>query len=143
MKKRMIALLLGLTLAVCLSACGESSAPVPEPEETKSIVLSWDNPGDYGKEITLNAGTSDTESYIGFYLPSGTYTVTNNDSSAVQVTVYKDGTNTTAEGWEEPIMGEASPIVLKQSDTGTITIGENEYVKLSDGNGNVEFVPAE
>ena len=137
MKKMLVVPILCLALAACISACGGSSAP--EPEEKEEIVLTWNDPGEYGKEITLNAGTSDAETYIGFYLPSGTYTVTNNGSGAVQVTVYKDGTNTTAEGWEEPIMGDASPLVVMEGKDGSITIGENEYVKLSDGSSGVTF----
>ena len=156
MKKRIIASMLGLTLAVFLAACGGSSEPAPEPEEpavteeaeaqapaSDAIVLSWDDPGEYGQEITLNAGTADASTYYGFYIPSGTYSVTNNGSGAVQVTVYKDGTNTTEEGWEEPVMGDASPLVVMEGDTGSITVGENEYVKLSDGSADVEFVPAD
>ena len=148
MKKTIIAALLCLTLAAILCACGGSSEPASETEEpavteevqapeSAAIVLSWNDPGEYGKEISLNSGD-----YIGFFLPAGTYTVTNNDSSVVQVSVYKDGFNTTEEGWDEPIMGDASPIVVMQGETGTITVGENEYVKLSDGNSNIVFEAA-
>lgn len=157
MKKRIIAPMLGLTLAVCLSACGGSSEPAPEPEEpavteeaeaqapaSDAIVLSWDDPGEYGQEITLNAGTADAYAYYGYYLQPGTYTVTNHsDSQAVQVSVYEDGINVTEEGWEEPVTGDTRPIVLMQGDTGSLTIGENEYIKLSDGSTDVEFVPAD
>ena len=74
---------------------------------------------------------------------TGSGSVVSVGSGAVQVTVYKDGTNTTEEGWEEPVMGDASPLVVMEGDTGSITIGENEYIKLSDGSTDVEFVPAD
>ena len=64
-------------------------------------------------------------------------------SQAVQVSVYEDGINVTEEGWEEPVTGDTRPIVLMQGDTGSLTIGENEYIKLSDGSTDVEFVPAD
>lgn len=50
----------------------EKSVAEPEEElEEESIHLDWRIPGDYGKTITLNAGTPDEYSYIGFFLPLG------------------------------------------------------------------------
>lgn len=131
-----------LIVLCCIVAPHMRNVEVQTPA-SDSIILSWNDPGEYGQEITLNAGASDAYTYYGFYLQPGTYTVTNHsDSQATQVSVYKDGINTTEEGWEEPVTGDTRPIVLMQGDTGSITIGENEYIKLSYGSTDVEFIPA-
>ncbi len=120
----------------------ETSETVPDADNSNapSIVLAHGSLDEYSKEITLNAGTSEEATYIGYFIPAGTYTVTNIGKYMDQVTVYADGIQKNDAGWEEPITdGVPRPIVLDVDQSGEITIGENQYVKLGE-NSLLKFV---
>ena len=108
----------------------------PEP-----IILSWDEEGEYGKTITWNANTELPYTCIQFFIPTGTYQVTNNSSKVgSQVTVYDEGINVTEKGWEEPVGEAGNNVVLMPGESGELTIKEGQYVKLADSSENIYFV---
>ena len=105
-----------------------------------SFTLAFDDPGKYGKEIVLNAGTENEYRCYGFYIPAGDYRVTFKGSKgAVQVTFCEDGINTLDNGMEELIGAEQRPIVAMAGETYNFYINDGQYVKLSDGSKQVLF----
>ena len=90
---KLIALCSGLLiLALLLRIPGRGN---PREIETtfspgKLLILSWNNPGDYGEEIILNEGTEYETKYIAFRLPTGSYRVLNRGSTTVKVTVFNN-----------------------------------------------------
>lgn len=112
--------------------------PVPaaaEPAAPAALVftVSSTEPGEYGRQITLNAGTANESTFIGFYIPAGEYTAANIDQkSAVQLTFCKDGSAVNSYGVEEIIPAEQRPLVLMGGQSGSFSLAAGEYVKLSD-----------
>ena len=123
------------------NADAEETTTSAQENQPEPIILSWDEEGEYGKTFTWNANTELPYTCIQFYIPTGTYNVTNNSSKvASQVSVYDEGINVTEEGWEEP-MGEAgNNVVLMPGESGKLTIKEGQYVKLADSSENIYFV---
>lgn len=124
----------------------ETPTEVPAEQETKepSIVISinTDEAGEYGKAMTLNAGTDMENKFIGYFLPAGTYTVSVFIGSTAQISVYKNQTQN-VDGWEEFLLGDSAPIVLlSDKDKKTITVSDGEFVKIS-GSGVFSFVGVE
>jgi hypothetical protein len=116
-----------------------------EPAAPAALVftVSSAEPGEYGRQITLNAGTANESSFYGFYIPAGEYTASNMDQkSAVQLTFCKDGTAVNTDGVEEIIPAEQRPLVLMGGQSGTFTLSAGEYVKLSDDASGVLFEQA-
>lgn len=124
----------------------EAPTEVPAEQETEepSIVISinTDEAGEYGKEMTLNAGTDMEVNFLGYFLPAGTYTVSVFIGSTAQISVYKNQTQK-VDGWEEFLIGDSAPIVLlSDKDRKTITVLDGEFVKIS-GSGVYAFVGVE
>lgn len=96
--------------------------------------------GEYGKEVTLNAGTEFEENEIMFYIPAGSYTVTNNSSAAAQLTVYSGGPEKDGE-WETFVDDGTcpKPVVIMGGEKGDFEIGEGQFLVLSDGSENILF----
>ena len=119
--KRLLKLILiGSTIIVfslAFTACGgntEETADQTEVETTEtqssSIVLTGGELGDYGKQMSIGG-----EDFIGYFIPAGTYTVTNNGDNTAQVTVYKDST-VVEDGVEYPEMADQKPVVLSPEE---------------------------
>ncbi|MGI6013652.1 MAG: hypothetical protein ACOX7K_05140 [Oscillospiraceae bacterium] len=86
--------------------------------------------GEYGKLITYNKGTKFEENFYAFYIPEGTYTVTNKGEYMSQVNVYSDETHITEDGWEE-----AESLGVKLLDVGksdTITVSAGQHIKIAE-----------
>lgn len=145
--KRLLALALSLVFVLSLTACGSddtpqvddssssvvsdttdnSSEPVVEPLK---FVLTAGEAGEYGKLITYNKGTEFEETFYAFYIPEGTYTVTNKGEYMGQVNVYSDETHITEEGQEE-----AESFGVKLLDVGnsdTITVGAGQHIEIAE-----------
>ena len=119
----------------------ESTPAVAETSSSAdAIVISYDQVGEYGEEKTLNANTDMPTSFIAFNIPGGVYDVTKRAAEgSVQVTVYSgvefDGQ------WEQFVSDNCdAPIVLFTGETKPLTIQDGQFVKLSDGGNNVQFV---
>lgn len=119
------AALLCLALAACGSGTTEtqtetqptttavttSEAAEPTEEETTSetteeaAALAFEliagEQGDYGKIITYNKDTEFEENFYAYYVPYGTYKITNIGDYMTQVNVYSDEIVVNDAGWEE------------------------------------------
>ena len=62
----------------------------PKQEEKLVFELVAGEQGEYGKMITYNKGTEFEENFYAFYVPVGTYTVTNVGKYMSQLNVYSD-----------------------------------------------------
>ena len=117
----------------------ETLAPTEEPI---FFVIMGGEIGEYGEEVVLNAGTEFEEHEIAYHIPAGTYMVTNlNANGGGQVSVYSGGPEYDGE-WQYFVADEncASPIVVMAGDTQELVIKEGQFIVLSDGTENIQFV---
>lgn len=102
----------------------------------KVIVITGDEAGEYGKELTYNAGTEFEETIWAYYIPEGAYTVTNKGEYRNQLNVCNDETHTNEEGWEET--ADANVYMLDPGQTESVEIKSGYHVEVSKGS-NFEF----
>lgn len=108
----------------------ETEAEVEPEEVALTIDLVAGKENEYSKSRTWNAGTEYEETQLVYYVPAGTYEVTNAGEYPTQVNVY-EGVAVTDEGWEEPAnVGDV--ITLKVGETGQITVPEGYYVDIAE-----------
>lgn len=165
MKKRVVFILSVAVILLCsllLSACtglfednqpqtDNPSSITEKPEETKgpeateeplSFILMDGVVGEYGIEVKLNEGTELEETEIAYHIPAGSFSVTNlNSNGAVQVSVYSGGPEYDGE-WQYFVADDncPRPLVIFAGETKELTIFEGQFVVLSDGSSNVQFV---
>jgi hypothetical protein len=117
------------------SVASEKDEPTLESEgEPAKAALTIDlvagQENEYSKSRTWNAGTEFEETQLVYYVPAGTYEVTNAGEYPTQVNVY-EGVAVTDEGWEEPAnVGDI--ITLKVGETGQITVPEGYYIEIAE-----------
>lgn len=118
----------------------ESNTSTEEAADNNLSFVLGGEVGEYGKEVTLNAGTDFEENEIMFHIPAGSYTVTNNSSAATQLTVYSGGPEKDGE-WETFVDDGTcpKPVVIMGGETGDFEIGEGQFLVLSDGSENILF----
>ncbi len=154
MKYRFLSLLLCISLIFCLSACveitpsesgdtssdntivtsSEEKTNEPEQEEKLIIELVAGEQGEYGKMVSYNKGTEFEENFYAYFVPAGTYKVTNTGKYMNQINVYSDKTQITEEGWEEPAeVGMVKLLDVGKSDT--ITVKEGQHIDIGAENG--------
>ena len=78
----------------------------------------------------MNAGTEFEETQLVYYVPAGTYTVTNMGKYGTQVNVY-EGVTVNEDGWEE-VANVAEVKVLKAGESSEITVPEGYYVDIAE-----------
>ena len=119
-----------IIVLVALGAYGGASSadkePAPVSDVLETVVLDSAAPGQYGKQITLNAGTDSPYTFYIFALPGA------------QVTVYTDGTHV-VDGQEEMLSSDTRPIVLMAGEAKELHLADGEVVKLADGDKNIQF----
>ena len=105
-------------------------------EEKVSFVL-IDDVGEYGTEVVLNEGTEFEEKEIEYHIPEGSYYVTNNNTSTVQITICSGGPEYDGE-WQSFVIDDNcdDPVVLMSGETKDIVIKEGQFVILSDDKNN-------
>ncbi len=80
----------------------ETSTEAPEMTESKTVIEITDGEkGEYGKEITMSAGTDMEEKLIVYYVPAGKYTVENLGEYRTQVSVYEGFEKNSETGYDE------------------------------------------
>ena len=84
--------------------------------------------GEYGQERVVNAGTDFEETVFCYYVPSGTYTVTNMGDNPTQVDVLKDELVITEEGWEE--WADAEAYLIQIDESCEISVPEGYFIEL-------------
>ena len=81
--------------------------------------------GEYGKLITYNKGSEFEESFYAYYIPEGSYTVTNKGKYMRQVSVYSNETHIKEDGWQE-----AESFDVSNSDT--ISVGADQHILIAE-----------
>lgn len=84
--------------------------------------------GDYGRPLTLNAGTEFEDNTIGYFVPAGTYSVKNIGEYRTQVNVYKNEINVTSEGWEE--WADGGCVVLQVGESKEIVVWDGYFLDI-------------
>ncbi len=154
--KKFLIMVMSLMLIFALTACGtettnndlnddntssiESSQSdisteqdeTSEPEITKlSFTLTAGEAGEYGKLVTYNKGTEFEETFYAYYVPAGTYTVTNKGEYMSQINVYSDETVINEDGWEEP-KSTGTVKLLDVDKSETITIENGQHIEIAE-----------
>lgn len=147
MKKKIVSWLLVATMALSLAACGGSEEPSEEAtqteetteptetpadsEESSTIELIAGEQGEYGKEITMSEGTDMEESFYVYYLPVGTYEVTNIGEFMTQVSVYEGFAKNEESGYDEyTASGDILMLDAEQSDT--LEIPDGWFIEIQE-----------
>lgn len=110
----------------------EEEAPAEEPAAAAlTIEIVGGEANEYSRNITLNADTDMPDERVVYFVPAGTYDVTNTSSRPDQFNVYTEETHITEEGWEEVV--DADSRLLKAGDTETFEVPEGWYVYVTPG----------
>lgn len=131
--KRFLCLLL-VALMIVPAAISESVNEL-QIEVPSSFILVGGEIDEYGlgKEMALNEKTSEEYRFIGYFLPAGVYSISNmSNKYPVQVSVYKNEI-VKPEKWEEFVMSDQRPVLIFAGASKEITVQENEFIKISDG----------
>ncbi|MCR5089479.1 MAG: SH3 domain-containing protein [Oscillospiraceae bacterium] len=109
------------------------------------LVISWDDPGKYGKKL------SSGENAVEFQVPYGVYSVLNNNSLPIEITVYGDEPETAPAlttvgkkenkdaGEEKEEENGPSTVQIRPSTSREITIDEGQRFTLSEGADDLIF----
>ena len=113
----------------------EADEEPPSEEDSATTALTIDIVGgeanEYSRSITLNANTDMPDERVVYFVPAGTYDVTNTASHPDQFNIYTEETHVTEEGWEEVV--DADSRLLKAGDTETFEVPEGWYVYVTPG----------
>lgn len=85
--------------------------------------------GQYGKLITMSEGTDMEESFYVYYLPAGTYEVTNKGEYMTQVSVYEGFTKNEETGYDE-YTEIGSTVLIDVEKTNTIEVPEGWLIEI-------------
>lgn len=100
-------------------------------ETPSSFTIIAGEAGNYGKLITYNKGTEFEETFYAYYVPVGTYTVTNKGKYMSQINVYSDEIVKNEDGWEEP-KDTAVVKLLNVGKTVTITVKKGQHIEIAE-----------
>lgn len=100
-----------------------ASSEIGETNEVLEFELVAGEQGDYGKMISYNKGTEFEENFYAYYIPYGSYKITNVGDYMTQVNVYSDETVITDAGWEEVADGSVKLIDVDASEEMTVPKG--------------------
>ena len=111
--------------SVSISASADETAA----SDSVSIEIQDGVLGDYGKEMTLSAGTDMEETLIVYYVPAGKYTVKNLGEYRTQVSVYNGVVNNPETGYDE-YTDVGDVIVLDADGEGEIEVPEGWFIEI-------------
>ena len=121
-KKKKWLIIAVVALVVLITGCGGGS-------DDASIILTAGETGEYGQVITYNEGTEFESTNYAYYVPAGTYTVTNIGEYGSQIDVCSDEIVTTDSGWEESAdIGDVE--LMGVGDSYTITVEEGYHIEI-------------
>ncbi len=104
------------------------------------IILSWNEPGEYGEEWTALNDDGEEEQYIAFHLPIGIYRVLNNNVASAKVTVCDDVPEEKSEDIQDLLLEESTrTVTVLASKSKEITLDEGQHLRLSENADNVIF----
>ncbi len=107
-----------------------TNTPIKENSKLEFELVAGEQ-GDYGKIITYNKGTEFEENFYAYYIPAGTYTVTNVGKYMDQINVYSDQIKKSEDGWDEP----AEVYVVKMIDVNkseVITVENGQHIEIAE-----------
>lgn len=153
--KKFLAVLLAATLSLSLIACGNedtddnTNSNIEETSQEESDVQTNDDStnldseenvaieliageqGQYGSLITMSKGTDMEESFYVYYVPAGTYEVTNKGDYMTQVSVYEGFAKNEETGYDEYTnMGEI--VMLDVGKTDTIEVPDGWFIEIQE-----------
>ena len=103
----------------------------PKQEEKLVFELVAGEQGEYGKMITYNKGTEFEENFYAFYIPVGTYTVTNVGKYMSQLNVYSDEIVKNDDGWDE-VAESFFNKVIDVNKSETVTVEEGQHIEIAE-----------
>lgn len=103
----------------------------PKQEEKLVFELVAGEQGEYGKMITYNKGTEFEENFYAFYVPVGTYTVTNVGKYMSQLNVYSDEIVKNDDGWDE-VAESFFNKVIDVNKSETVTVEEGQHIEIAE-----------
>ena len=104
----------------------------PKQEEEQLVFeLVAGEQGEYGKMITYNKGTEFEENFYAFYVPVGTYTVTNVGKYMSQLNVYSDEIVKNDDGWDE-VAESFFNKVIDVNKSETVTVEEGQHIEIAE-----------
>lgn len=118
-----------------LPAMAEQNIPDQSiiPAGFESIEMVDGEINEFSREMTLNAKTEFEYTFIGYFLPAGSYKVTNLGAYPSQVTIYINEKQK-VDGWEEfKIPEDKRPLLVFAGESGELALAAGEFVKLADG----------
>lgn len=156
MKNKLIAILFATCMMFSVTACGgnddaqtnantqqtetqqETESEITEilteeteESETVTFELTAGEQGEYGKMITMSAGTDMEESFYAYYVPAGTYEVTNIGKFMTQVNVYEGFSKNEETGYDEYTnTGDIKLIDVEK--TATITVPDGWFIEIQE-----------
>ena len=138
-----------LALGAALFILGTAVMPhTPGAGKTRSsgdgppsfIILTWNEPGEYGESWTAVNDEGEEETYIAFHLPTGIYRVLNNNAASAKVTVCDDVPQEKSEDIQDLLLEESSrTVTVLASKAKEITLDEGQHFRLSENAENVIF----
>lgn len=148
MKKKLISILFASCIALSVTACGDSTdTDTPNTQQTESqqdsegkdsqadtrtvIELVAGEQGQYGKLITMSEGTDMEESFYVYYVPAGTYEVTNEGKYMTQVNVYEGFARNDETGYDEyTATGDIK--LIDSGKTDTIEVPDGWFIEIQE-----------
>ena len=101
-------------------------------------IITTNTESPFSQSLTLNAGKESETSIIGYFLPSGTYNITNQDTEkAIKIIPYENVKQTIDGSEEFKTPKDKKPILVFPGKTGELSIEENEFILFSDEEFNV------
>lgn len=127
-------------LPVLSTGSGEAAETDEAVPDASSIVIKAGEESTFGRELILNEGKDTERRFTGYFLPAGTYTVTNqNPESAVKISLYEN-VRQTIEGKEEfKTAKDRKAIMLLPGKTSELTVSGEQFILFSDEGFDVLF----
>ncbi len=90
--------------------------------------------GEYGQIITLNEGSDLADTNYCYFVPSGTYQVTNMGEHPTQVDVYKNerSTDTDADGNEYEYWADGTAYLIDVGTTKEVVVDEGYFIEIEE-----------
>lgn len=109
----------------------ETTVALDFTENSYVITLIAGKQGEYGKMISRNKNTEFENNQMAYFVPYGTYKITNVGEYMTQVNVYSDETVINEDGWEE-IADSVCNDVLQVGESLTAIVPENYHIEIGE-----------
>ena len=98
-------------------------------EAETSILIESGEESRYGQKLTLNSGKDTERTFIGYFLPAGTYEVLNQgNDKATKVLLYENVKQIIKGSEEYKESANGKSLMLLPGKSGNLTVGDNEFV---------------